>query len=257
MSDYTAIRYALDEGVATITLNRPERLNAISATMFDELSAALDRALAEGARAILFAGEGRAFSSGADLVGGLPEDVGAILEETYNPLVTKIAALPVPVVSAVNGAAAGAGCSLALLGDLVVAGRSAYFLLAFVNIGLVPDAGATWLVAKAVGRAKALEMMLLGERITAEQALDWGLIHRVVEDDALLAEATALARRLAAGPTRAMAMIRHAVADALSGTLAETLATERVNQRDAGRSADFIEGVTAFLAKRKAEFRGQ
>jgi len=261
MTDYGTIRYALADAVATITLARPERLNAIVPAMLDELRQALARAVDEGARAVLIAGEGRAFCSGADLIarsdGGLPDDLGAVLETQYNPLALQLADLPIPVVTAVQGAAAGAGCSLALHGDFVVAAESAYFLLAFVNIGLVPDFGATWLVAKGAGRAKALEMMLLGERVPAARALEWGLIYRVVADEMLLAEAEALAKRLAAGPTRAMGMIRRAVGRALVTTLPEVLAQEAVDQRAAGRTADFAEGVMAFVGKRDARFVGK
>lgn len=166
----------------------------------------------------------------------------------------KLAGLPLPVVTAVQGAAAGAGCSLALLGDFVVAARSAYFLLAFVNIGLVPDAGATRLVANGVGRARALEMMLLGERVSADKAECWGLIHKVTDDANLESEARALARRLANGPTEAIGMIRRAVFDALEGTFDESLLIERNNQRRAGQSAAFREGVLAFHEKRVARF---
>ena len=261
MIDYTTIRYALEADVATITLARAERLNAIVPDMLAELRSALERAVAEGARAVLIAGEGRSFCSGADLVarsdGGLPDDLGQLLDTHYNPLALALAELPIPVVTAVQGAAAGAGCSLALHGDFTVAARSAYFLLAFVNIGLVPDFGATWLVTRAAGRARALEMMLLGERIPAEQALDWGLIHRVVDDADLLTEATALARRLAAGPTVAMGRIRRAAGQALVLPLGDVLAQEAVDQRAAGRTADFAEGVTAFIGKRRAEFSGR
>lgn len=261
MTEYTTIRYALDQSVATITLARGDRLNAIIPEMLAELRTALDRAVDDGARAVLIAGEGRAFCSGADLIarsdGGLPDDLGQLLETHYNPLARTLAALPIPVVTAVQGAAAGAGCSLALHGDFTVAARSAYFLLAFVNIGLVPDFGATWLVTRAVGRARALEMMLLGERVTAEQALDWGLIHRVVAEEALMDEALVLARRLAAGPTAAMGMIRRAVGQALVLPLPDVLAQEAVDQRAAGRTADFAEGVMAFVGKRKSEFGGR
>ncbi|HEX8447504.1 MAG TPA: enoyl-CoA hydratase-related protein [Sphingomonas sp.] len=261
MTDYTSIRYDLADAVATITLARAERLNAIVPDMLAEIGQALDRAVAEGARALLIAGEGRAFCSGADLVarssGGLPDDLGQLLETHYNPLAIKLSELPIPVVTAVQGAAAGAGCSLALHGDFVVAAQSAYFLLAFVNIGLVPDFGATWLVAKGAGRAKALEMMLLGERVPAEKAESWGLIHRVVADDRLMAEAQALAQRLAAGPTQAMGMIRRAVGQALVTTLPEVLAQEAIDQRRAGRTTDFMAGVTAFIGKRPAEFTGR
>ncbi|SNS57293.1 Enoyl-CoA hydratase [Sphingomonas laterariae] len=256
---YANIRYELADNVATITLNRPERLNAITLALFEDVSAALTQAVDEGARAVLLTGEGRAFCSGADLqdAGGLPEDPGELLDSHYNPLAEKIGRLPIPVVSAVNGLAAGAGCSVALWGDYVIAARSAYFLLAFVNIGLVPDAGATWLVARAVGRARALEMMLLGERVPAEKALEWGLINKVVDDEALAAEARALAVRLANGPTRAMGLIRNSVRLALSSDLSDALCRERIDQKAAGQSADFKEGVAAFLEKRPARYEGK
>lgn len=256
---FTTIRYELADKVATITLDRPDRLNAITAQLFEDVSAALDKAQADGARAVLLTGEGRAFCAGADLQaeGGLPDDPGELLDSHYNPLAEKFAALPIPVVSAVNGLAAGAGCSVALWGDYVIAARSAYFLLAFVNIGLVPDAGATWLVAKAVGRAHALEMMLLGERIPAEKAEAWGLINRVVDDAELMGEARALAVRLANGPTLAMGLIRRSIRGALSDDLSDTLGRERADQKAAGGSHDFKEGVAAFLEKRPAKFQGK
>ncbi|WP_380873224.1 2-(1,2-epoxy-1,2-dihydrophenyl)acetyl-CoA isomerase [Sphingomonas sp. DBB INV C78] len=256
---YANIRYDLADNVATITLNRPDRLNAITPALFEDVSAALDQAVAEGARCVLLTGEGRAFCSGADLQaeGGLPEDPGELLDSHYNPLAEKFAALPIPVVSAINGLAAGAGCSVALWGDYVLAARSAYFLLAFVNIGLVPDAGATWLVAKAVGRARALEMTMLGERVPAEKAAEWGLINRVVEDVVLIEEARALATRLANGPTLAMALIRRSVRHALTDDLTPVLTRERNDQKTAGASADFKEGVLAFLEKRPARYEGK
>jgi 2-(1,2-epoxy-1,2-dihydrophenyl)acetyl-CoA isomerase len=186
----------------------------------------------------------------------VPDDLGELLVKHWNPLVQKIADLPVPVVSAVRGAAAGAGCSLALHADFVVAGRSAYFLLAFVNIGIVPDAGATWLVAQAMGRAAALEMAMLGERLPAERALNAGLIHRVVEDEAVFDEALALATRLANGPTRALGAIRRLVSQALSSDLPSVLEAERVAQTAAGYTPDAREGIAAFVEKRPARFTG-
>ncbi|HYI64803.1 MAG TPA: enoyl-CoA hydratase-related protein [Allosphingosinicella sp.] len=245
--------------MATITLNRPESLNALNAAMLDELRAAVESLAASGARALLFAGEGRGFSSGADIAGsgGLPDDVGAALEAHFNPLIEAVFALPIPVVAAVNGPCAGAGCSLALAADIVIAGRSAYFLQAFINIGLIPDAGATWLLPRLAGRARALEMMMLGERVSAEQALDWGMIARVVDDEALLPEAKALAARLAQGPTAAYALIRRLARDSAHLGLAEALAAERVAQREAGRTEDFKQGVTAFLQKRPPSFDGR
>lgn len=245
--------------VATITLNRPDSLNALNATMLDELRAAVESAPAAGARAVLLTGAGRGFSSGADLVGngGLPDDLGAALEAHFNPLVEALFACPVPVVAAVNGAAAGAGCSLALAADIVVAGRSAYFLQAFVNIGLIPDAGATWLLPRLAGRARALEMMMLGERIAAARAADWGMISRVVEDEALIAEAGALAARFARGPTAAYAELRKLTRNAEHLSLTDALAAERIAQRDAGRTQDFKAAVMAFLQKQPPTFEGR
>lgn len=245
--------------VATITIARPDRLNALSGQTVDELRAAVEEAGRSGARCLLLAGEGRGFSSGADLAsgGGLPEDAGAALEKHFNPLVEAIFALPIPVVAAVNGPAAGAGCSLALAADLVIAARSAYFLQAFVNIGLIPDAGATWLLPRLAGRARAMEMMMLGERVPAEQALEWGLISRVVDDEALETEAVALATRLAQGPTVALGLIRTLAREAGEIPLRDALAAERVAQREAGRSEDFKAGVAAFMQKRQARFEGK
>ena len=244
--------------VTTIALARPDKLNAIIPAMLDEIGAAADAAVAEGVRALVLTGEGRFFCSGADIAGdgGLPEDLGALIDAHYNPLVLKLAALPIPIVTALNGPAAGAGLSLALSGDILIAAESAYLLLAFVNIGLVPDAGATWLVARSLGRARALEMALLGERLPAAEAKAAGLVTRVVADGEVLATAQAIAAKLAAGPTKAIGAIRRQVAHALDHGFAETLATERDNQRQMGRTADFREAITAFAEKRKPTFRG-
>ncbi len=245
--------------VATLTLNRPDSLNALSATMLDEMRAAIDHLQGAGARCLLLTGAGRGFSSGADLAsgGGLPEDVGASLEAHFNPLIEALFALPIPVVAAVNGPCAGAGCSIALAADLVVAGRSAYFLQAFINIGLIPDAGATWLLPRLAGRARAMEMMMLGERIDAAQAQAWGLISRVVDDEALESEAVALATRLALGPTLAYGLLRGLARDSEQASLTDALAAERVAQRDAGRTEDFKQAVFAFLQKRQPTFDGR
>lgn len=262
MSDYKTIRADLADGVLTITLDRPDRMNALTPKFFEEATAAIDAALADGARALVLTGEGRAFCSGADLLPdsygyeGLPDDLGELLDTHYNPFIAKLASLDIPVITAINGPAVGAGLGLALMGDISIAARSAYLLLAFVNIGLVPDAGATWLVAKAAGRTKALGMALLGERMTAEDALQAGLVTRVVDDGEALAEAQAIARRLAAGPTVAIGLIRKQVAAALNQTLPETLATERTNQTRAGFTADFREAVAAFGEKRPPVFKG-
>lgn len=262
MSDYQTIRSDLADRVLTITLARPDRMNALTPRLLSEISGAIDAGIGQGARAIVLTGEGRAFCSGADLIGdepgeGMPDDLSLLLDRWYAPLINKIAALDVPVVTAMNGPAVGAGLSLALIGDIVVAARSSYLLLAFVNIGLVPDAGASWLVAKAVGRAKAMEMALLGERIGAEQAVELGLIARVADDDTVLAEAQAIARKLAAGPSVAIGLIRRQMGAALSQTLAESLALESVNQRQAGFTADFREAITAFAEKRPPRFEGR
>jgi 2-(1,2-epoxy-1,2-dihydrophenyl)acetyl-CoA isomerase len=245
--------------VATLTIARPDRLNALSAQTVDELREAVEETGRSGARCLLLTGEGRGFSSGADLAsgGGLPEDAGAALEKHFNPLIEALFALPIPVVAAVNGPAAGAGCSLALAADIVVAARSAYFLQAFVNIGLIPDAGATWLLPRLAGRARAMEMMMLGERVPAEQAQEWGMISRVVDDEHLASESVALATRLAQGPTVALGLIRKLAHEAAHLPLREALAAERVVQREAGETQDFKAAVMAFLQKRQAQFDGR
>lgn len=259
MSEDTVL-YSLEHGVATIRLNRPDRLNAVTGEMLDLIRASLLRAVNEGARAVLLTGEGRAFCSGADLAGradGGLVDPADNLEFHYNPLAETLSKLPIPVVTAVNGPAAGAGVGIALAGDIVVMAKSAYLLLAFSNIGLVPDCGATWLVAKSAGRAKALEMALLGEKMSADDAFDSGLVARVAEDDALLVTAGEIAAKLAAKPTIALGLIRAQVKAALNATLSETLSIEAQHQRIAGKTEDFREGVIAFLQKRAPEFRGK
>jgi 2-(1,2-epoxy-1,2-dihydrophenyl)acetyl-CoA isomerase len=245
--------------VATITIARPDRLNALSAQTLEELRSAVEESGRSGARCLLLTGEGRGFSSGADLGsgGGLPADAGEALETYYNPLVEAIFALPIPVVAAVNGPTAGAGCSLALAADIVIAARSAYFLQAFVNIGLIPDAGATWILPRLAGRARAMEMMMLGERVPAQQALEWGLISRVVEDEALESEAVALATRLAQGPTVALGLIRKLARQAGDIPLSDALAAERAAQREAGETEDFKGAVMAFLQKMQPRFEGK
>lgn len=258
--NFSAIHLDLDAtNVATITLNRPNNLNALNFALLDEMRRALDAIVERGARCLLLTGAGRGFSSGADLggSGGFPDDVGAALEAHFNPLIQALFELPIPVIAAVNGPCAGAGCSLALAADIVVASRSAYFLQAFVNIGLIPDAGATWLLPRLAGRARAMEMMMLGERISAEQALDWGMISRVVDEEVLLPEVRSLALRLAEGPTAAYALIRKLARESGHIGLAEALAAERAAQREAGRTEDFKQGVTAFLQKRPPSFDGR
>lgn len=256
---YKNILCHVENAVGTITLNRPDRLNALTPEMAGEIVDALHAMPGLGARAVMLNGAGKGFCSGTDLQmeGGLPEDLGELLEYHYNPMMEKIMASPLPLVAAVHGACAGIGCSLALACDFVLADRSTYFLQAFINIGLVPDGGATWMLPRLVGRARAVEMMMLGERISGEKAEDWGMIYRVVDNEALAAEATSLAQRLANAPTFALGLLRAGVAEAVESNFPQALAMERRHQRDAGRSADFAEGVQAFLAKRPAKFEGR
>lgn len=258
--NYETLIYGVVDGVARITLNRPERMNALSLQLLSELALAVRQGEADGARALVLTGAGDAFCSGADLIGdgtGFPDDLGAMLKEYYLPAVAALADVNIPVVCAINGPAVGAGLSLALAADIVVMARSAYLMLAFANIGLVPDAGATWLVAKSAGRAKALEMALLGEKVSAEQALAFGLVTRVVDDAALAEEVGKITVKLANGPTAALGLIRKQVAAALDSSLQETCAIEQANQTAAGRTADFKEAVIAFTQKRKPEFKGK
>jgi len=258
--DYRTIRLDISPAaVATITLDRPDSLNALNGALIEEVRMALASLPGSGARCLVLTGEGRAFSSGADLVagGGLPADVGEALETHLNPLIEDVFALPMPVVAAVRGACAGAGCSLALAADIVVAARSAYFLQAFINIGLVPDAGATWLLPRLAGRARAMEMMMLGERIPAEQAVEWGMISRMVEDEDLASESHRLATRLASGPTAAYALLRKLARDAEQAPLSDALGAERRAQTLAGRTDDFKAGVMAFIQKRPPAFEGK
>ena len=262
MSDYETIKTNRDGDVLTITLNRPDRLNAMPPAMADEIGMAFYDL--DGARCVLITGEGKGFCSGADLAARGEANALALkggshraLSNHYNPAINMVLRAPVPVVCAVNGPAAGVGCSLGLSGDFVLAGKSAYFVQAFVNIGLVPDGGSTWLLARTIGRARATRMMMLGEKISAEQAEDWGLIYKAVDDDALMAEAKELAQRLAKGPTLALGTMKRNIATPLDDGLPVVLQNEAEGQRLAGASDDAKEGGMAFLQKRKPEFKGK
>ena len=262
MTAYRFIKATTEGAVTTLTLARPDKLNAMVLGVLDELSDAVDAAVAGGTRALVLTGEGRLFCSGADLTesdgGGVEmDDLGLGLDTHYNPFLRKLAALDIPVITALNGPVAGGGVGIALSGDLVVMADSAYILLPFVNIGLVPDVGATWLIARSAGRARVLEMALLGERLPAAEAKAVGLVSRVVPADDVLPTAQALAARLAAGPTVAIGAIRRQVAFALDHDFDATLQQERVNQRLCGRTADAAEAISAFGEKRKPQFKGQ
>lgn len=259
---YDRIDYDFADNVATIRMNDPATLNALSLSMVEELLDALERAAGE-ARAVVLAGAGKSFSSGANLADGSIEtltpdrDVGAALATHYNPLLMRMRDLSVPVVTAVKGAAAGVAFALALTGDIIVAGRNAYFLQAFARIGLVPDGGSAYLLARTIGRVRAMELMLLAEKYPAEQAFRDGMVTRLAEDDAVDATAHEIAAKLAAGPTASYALIKRSAWAALESNFEDQLARERDYQRTAGRTSDFIEGVTAFLEKRKADFKGE
>lgn len=254
------VDYEVSERVATLRLNDPGTLNALTGEVVEDMRAAVRRAAAE-ARALLLCGAGRGFCSGWNLAAppaggtGVP-DAGLALEAHVNPFMQELRALPIPVVSAVTGAAAGVGASIALAADIVIAGESAYFLQAFRRIGLIPDGGATWLLARAAGRVRAMELMLLGEKLPAFRALEWGLINRIVPDEQVHAAGFELARELAAGPTVALGLIRKAAWAAAEGSFTEALETERRLQTEAGGTEDFREGVAAFLGKRPANFTG-
>jgi 2-(1,2-epoxy-1,2-dihydrophenyl)acetyl-CoA isomerase len=256
------VKTELQDHVAIVRLNDPDALNAVSLPMVEQLREAMTEA-EHTARAVVLTGEGRAFCSGASLTGGgagasgtaSRMDAGAVLETHFNPLMMKLRHLSLPLVTAVHGAAAGVGCSLALIGDLIVADSTAYFLQAFRNIGLVPDGGSTFLLAAAAGRARAMEAMLLGERIPVETAYSWGLINRIAPEGKDVEMALELAHKLADGPRAALALTRDLAWGAFDRSFAEQLAAERMAQKVAGGGEEFREGVRAFREKRKPQFR--
>jgi 2-(1,2-epoxy-1,2-dihydrophenyl)acetyl-CoA isomerase len=250
-------------GVGRITLNRPETLNAWIPEFGRQLKDVVEGVAADDSvRAVLLTGAGRGFSSGADLKAGFEPaddggpDVRSELDDIYHPAIAGIRRLPKPVVAAVNGPAVGIGCSLAIACDLVMAAESAFFGLAFVNIGLMPDGGSTAFVPPAVGKARAFQMALLGERVPAQQALEWGLVNWVHPDERLMDEAEGLVERLAAGPTRSYASSKRALNNSIYGDLDAQLALETELQHALARTKDFVEGTVAFVQKRPPEFTG-
>ena len=255
----------INNQAATITLNRPDRLNSFNVAMHEALREALDvvEKPENDVRALLITGNGRGFCAGQDLadrsVAANEEapDLGASIDTWYNPLVRRLQSLPMPVVCAVNGVAAGAGANIALACDLVLAARSASFVQAFCKLGLLPDSGGTWFLPRAVGTQRAMGLSMLGDKISAEKAENWGMIWQVVDDDKLADEARALITHLATQPTAGLARIKRAIYAAADNTLEEQLTLERDQQREAGRSDDYREGVAAFMAKRKPEFKGR
>ena len=258
----SSILVSLDAGVLSITLNRPDKLNALNPEMHGLLKAALERARDEAAvRAVLLTGAGKGFCAGQDLSernvapGAAPIDLSVTIGSYYNPLVRRMRELPKPIVCAVNGVAAGAGCNIALACDLVVAARSASFLQAFSRIGLVPDSGGTYFLPRLAGTARAMGLALLADKLPAEDAERWGIIWQAVDDDRLMEQAASIARTLAEGPTRAYAAIKKAFY--AQNTFDAQLDLERDLQRELGYSEDYREGVAAFMQKRKPNFKGK
>lgn len=263
MAEERTVLLDVADGIGRLTLNRPDKLNSFTRGMHADLRAALDTIEADPAiRAVVLGGAGRGFCAGQDLADlsfepGAMTDLGALIDQNFNPLIRRLQALPKPVIARVRGIAAGAGANLALACDLVVAGRSASFLQAFVNIGLVPDSGGTWLLPRAVGSARAMGLAMLGEKLPAERAEQWGLIWKCVDDERLDAEVDALALRLAGMPTRALAAIKQSIRHAATATLDAQLDLERDLQTQLGASHDYAEGVDAFLHKRAPRFQGR
>lgn len=260
---YQNIIFGIDGGIARLTLNRPERLNSFNTAMHAEVRTALAELRASEARVLVLTGAGRGFCAGQDLndravaPAGAAADLGESIEKNYKPLVLALRSLPLPVIAAVNGVAAGAGANIALACDLVVAARSASFVQAFSRLGLIPDSGGTWFLPRLVGTARALGLAFLGEKLGAEQAAAWGLIWRCVEDADLNGVVDGLAQGFAAAPTRGIARTKQAIYESWGRSLPEQLDVERDYQAELGRTADYAEGVAAFAEKRTPRFSGR
>jgi len=258
------IEYTQDKAVAILRLNRPEALNSFTAAMHGEVHEVLSAAAEDpSVRSVLLTGNGRGFCAGQDLndravaPGDQGPDLGASIEKYYNPLIRLLTSMPKPVVCAVNGVAAGAGANIALACDIVIAGRSASFIESFCKLGLIPDSGGTWILPRLVGMARARGLAMLGPKISAEQAETWGMIWQVVDDEKLLPTALGLAEHLATQPTRGFALTKQALLLSTVNTLDQQLELEKQLMREAGRTADYQEGVRAFLDKRPAVYRGE
>jgi 2-(1,2-epoxy-1,2-dihydrophenyl)acetyl-CoA isomerase len=261
---YETIELVVDAGVAKLTLNRPERLNSFTVEMHGEIAAALDAVERDAAvRTLLLTGAGRGFCAGQDLsdpsvtASDGPVDLGVAVETYYNPLIRRLVALPCPVICAVNGVAAGAGANLALAADIVIAARSARFIQSFAAIGLIPDTGGTWVLPRLVGQARALGLALTGQPLTAEQAVEWGMIWQVVDDDKLAETSQALAARFAGGATMGLAATRKMIRESWQHGLDEELDRQRDAMRRLGLTEDYREGVAAFTEKRKPVFKAR
>lgn len=259
---YQSIIFGIDEGIGRITFNRPDRLNSFTTSMHAEVRDALGRLLPGGARVLVLRGAGRAFCAGQDLndravaPGGAAVDLGESIETNYKPLMLALRELPLPVIAAVNGVAAGAGANIALACDLVIATRAATFIQSFSKLGLVPDSGGTWTLPRLAGSARALGLALLGDKLPASQAAEWGLIWRCVDDADFDAAVEATASQLAAAPTRGLARTKQAIHASWALSFRQALDNERDLQRELGGSADYAEGVAAFVAKRAPRFTG-